>query len=75
MYYFTVIFKFFYLSRTRFHQRAYMSIKYYRQNISRFIKMDRAKKIIKAYPPYGITGRGIGIAILDTGICPVADFT
>ena len=37
--------------------------------------MDRAKKIIKAYPPYGITGRGTGIAILDTGICPVADFT
>ena len=37
--------------------------------------MDRVREIIRAYPPAGITGRGIGIAVLDTGICPMADFT
>ena len=37
--------------------------------------MDRAKKIIQAYPPAGITGHGIGIAVLDTGIWPMEDFT
>ena len=38
-------------------------------------KMDRARSILRAYPPEGITGRGIGIAVLDTGISPLEDFT
>ncbi len=37
--------------------------------------MDRARSVIHSYPPQGITGRGIGIAILDTGISPLEDFT
>ena len=37
--------------------------------------MDRAKRIIKALPPADITGRGVGVAVLDTGICPLLDFT
>ncbi len=37
--------------------------------------MNRVKDIIRAYPPNGITGTGVGIAILDTGISLMSDFT
>lgn len=37
--------------------------------------MNSAIKKINADKPPDITGRGIGIAILDTGICPLEDFT
>lgn len=36
--------------------------------------MDKALQTINAYPPEGITGKGVCIAFLDTGICPLADF-
>jgi serine protease AprX len=38
------------------------------------ILMDKALNTINAYPPQGITGKGICVAFLDTGICPLADF-
>ena len=37
--------------------------------------MNNALETINADAPKGITGRGVGIAILDTGICPMEDFT
>ncbi|MGE4214807.1 MAG: hypothetical protein AB7E42_08540 [Anaerotignaceae bacterium] len=37
--------------------------------------MNNAINEIHALAPPGITGEGIGIAILDTGICPLEDFT
>ncbi len=37
--------------------------------------MNNAINEINALAPRGITGEGIGIAILDTGICPLEDFT
>lgn len=37
--------------------------------------MNNAINKINAVVPPGITGAGIGIAILDTGICPLEDFT
>ena len=37
--------------------------------------MNNAINEINALAPPGITGEGIGIAILDTGICPLEDFT
>ena len=36
--------------------------------------MYSVKKKIHCYPPKDITGKGIGIAVLDTGICPMDDF-
>jgi len=36
--------------------------------------MDKALRLISAYPPENITGKGMCIAFLDTGICPLADF-
>jgi len=37
--------------------------------------MNNAINEIHALAPPGITGEGICIAILDTGICPLEDFT
>ena len=37
--------------------------------------MINALETINAKAPPSITGRGIGIAVLDTGICPLKDFT
>ena len=37
--------------------------------------MNNAINEINALAPPDVTGEGIGIAILDTGICPLEDFT
>ena len=37
--------------------------------------MDKARAIISCQPSYYADGENIGIAVCDTGICPMADFT
>ena len=36
--------------------------------------MNIASQIIRCYPPDGIDGKNVCVAVLDTGICPVEDF-
>ncbi len=46
------------------------------QNTHITMQMDTARKTVNAniVQENGYTGKGIGIAILDTGICPIKDF-
>jgi len=37
--------------------------------------MNIAAQTIRCYPPDGIDGRNICVAVLDTGICPLEDFS
>lgn len=59
------------------HIQALSCIKALHRNTEITMKMNQARSLIGAEKAHaaGITGKGIGIAILDTGISPIDDFT